>query len=95
MAERVACRQERCNCGTNREKYKGAVKGFLSDLGARADVVLGAISPKDIREWRDQRRKAGLSVTTCNQAVKLLKSAFGRASAWAICRSIPVQLWNP
>jgi integrase len=65
--------------GQTSKKYKGAVKGFLSDLGARADVVLGAVSPKDIRQWRDQRRKAGLSVTTCNQAVKLLKSAFGRA----------------
>ena len=60
-------------------KYKGAVKGFVSDLGDRADVVLGGISPQDIRQWRDQRRKAGLSVTTCNQSVKLLKSAFGRA----------------
>jgi integrase len=60
-------------------KYKGAVKAFLSDLGPRADIILGAISPKDIRQWRDRRRKAGLSVTTCNQAVKLLKSAFGRA----------------
>jgi integrase len=65
--------------GQTATKYKGAVKGFLSDLGARADVVLGAVSLKDIRTWRDQRRRAGLSVTTCNQAVKLLKSAFGRA----------------
>jgi len=65
--------------GQTAQKYKGAVKGFLADLGTRADVVLGAVGPKDIRQWRDQRREAGLSVTTCNQAVKLLKSAFGRA----------------
>lgn len=61
------------------DKYQAAVKGFLSYLAKRADVTLGAISPKDVRRWRDQRRSAGLSITTCNQGVKLLKSAFGRA----------------
>ena len=81
--------------GQTATKYKGAVKGFLSDLGARADVVLGAVSPKDIRQWRDQRRKAGLSVTTCNQAVKLLKSAFGRAVSLGYLQVNPCAVLEP
>ena len=61
-------------------KYRSAVKEFLAQLGNRADLVLGGISPADVRRWRDTLRASGLSITTCNQSVKLMKSAFGRAA---------------
>jgi integrase len=62
-------------------KYTADLNTFVESLGGRADITLGAIEPGDIRRWRDARRKSGLSVTTCNLAVKVLKGAFARAVA--------------
>lgn len=64
---------------TTHTKYSGDIDSFVDSLGRRAHLNIAAMRPTDVRQWRDQRRKKGLSVTTCNLAVKVLKSAFERA----------------
>ncbi len=56
-------------------KYAQVIKDFLGHLGDRADLALTAISPKDIRSFRDTLAKAGHSASTVNQTLRKVLSA--------------------
>lgn len=59
--------------------YKATTTLFLDYLGERADSPLEAITGKDVRAFRDSRRKAGRAAKTANQNLKVLRSLFGDA----------------
>lgn len=52
------------------EKYRQIIKDFLKHLRDRANLALVAISPKDIREYRDALAAGGRAASTVNNAVK-------------------------
>ncbi len=56
-------------------KYQQVCRDFLEHLGARADKSIAAITPKDVRAFRDQLSKAGHSPSTVNQTVRKVLSA--------------------
>jgi integrase len=51
-------------------KYKQVIADFLEHLGARADLPLAAISPRDVRAFRDALAKGGRAASTVNLATK-------------------------
>jgi integrase len=60
-------------------KYHQIVYDFLAHIGATADRLLREITPKDIRSWRDALKRKGLSASTVNHAVKILRMPFKAA----------------
>lgn len=61
--------------GRTSMKYAQIVRDFLEHLGDRADMSLAAITPKDVRSFRDALAKSGLSASTVNQTVRKVLSA--------------------
>ena len=62
-----------------RLKYEQYVSEFLASMGERADAPLAAISPRDLRAFRDALARAGHSPVTANGALKILASPFNAA----------------
>jgi integrase len=61
-------------------RYRQVIADFLEHLGNRAEQPLGAVSPRDVRSFRDALAKGGRSPVTCNQVVrKVLSAPFGAA----------------
>ncbi len=60
-------------------RYEKPVKDFLAHLGKRSRLPLRAVTPKDIRSFRDEERKLGKSPVTANLAHKIIASALGAA----------------
>ncbi len=56
------------------EKYEQVCADFLRHLGERSKVTLAAISPKDIRSFRDALSKGGRAPSTVNQVVRKVLS---------------------
>lgn len=61
------------------ERYEKPIKDFLAHLGARSSLPLRAVTPKDVRSFRDAERKLGKSSVTANLAHKIVASALGAA----------------
>jgi integrase len=61
------------------ERYGKPLRDFIDHMGARADLPLSAVNPKDIRTFRDSQRKAGRAAATCNFSHKALASVFESA----------------
>jgi integrase len=61
-------------------RYQQVIDSFLAHLGIKADRLLREISSADIRAWRDALKAKGLSATTCNGNLKILRMPF-RAAA--------------
>ena len=61
------------------ERYGKPLRDFIDHMGARADLPLSAVNPKDIRTFRDSQRKAGRAAATCNFTHKSLTSVFEAA----------------
>lgn len=68
--------------------YIRLLDSFLSFLGRKADEPLQAVSEEDIRKWRDDRRD-GVSATTVNIALRVLRMFFGDASKRDLIGSNP------
>lgn len=51
-------------------RYRQVTRDFLDHLGTRADLTLGAVTPTDIRDFRDKLKKEGRTTTTVNNVVK-------------------------
>lgn len=62
-----------------RLKYEQYVREFLESMGERANAPLAAISPRDLRAFRDALARAGHSPVTVNGALKILSSPFNAA----------------
>ena len=60
-------------------RYAQMTESFLVFLGKRAGLALGAISPADLRKWREGLTKAGRSPSTVNLHLKVVSIAFERA----------------
>jgi integrase len=60
-------------------KYSQIVAEFINHAGERANAPLGAISPRDLRSFRDSLARAGHSPVTVNGALKILSSPFNAA----------------
>ena len=61
------------------ERYEKPIKDFLAHLGSRASLPLRAVTPKDVRSFRDAERGLGKSPVTVNLAHKIVTSALGAA----------------
>jgi integrase len=61
------------------ERYGKPVKDFIAHLGSRANLPLRAVTPKDVRSFRDGERRKGKSPVTANLAHKIVASALGAA----------------
>jgi len=72
--------------------YEMIVTGFLDYLGARADKQIEDITPGDIRKWRDGLKSRGLSATTVNGHLKVVRIPFKRAHDLG---HIPVNVCGP
>lgn len=71
-------------------KYDQVCRDFLDHLESRADLSIAAITPKDVRGFRDALRKSGLSVTTVNQtARKVLAAPFFAAQRLGYIQTNP------
>ena len=60
--------------GKSLEKYEQVCADFLRHLGGRAKLSLGAISPKDVRSFRDALAKGGRAPSTVNQIIRKVLS---------------------
>jgi integrase len=56
-------------------KYEQTTRDFIAHLGERADLTLAAISPKDVRSFRDALAKGGRAPSTVNMAINKTLSA--------------------
>ncbi len=56
-------------------KYKQVTTDFLTHLGARADLTIAGVSPKDVRSFRDSLIEGGISPSTVNQSIRKVLSA--------------------
>ena len=61
------------------ERYEKPIKDFLAHLGSRANLPLRAVTPKDVRSFRDAERGLGKSPVTANLAHKTIAAALGAA----------------
>jgi len=61
------------------ERYGKPLRDFIDHMGARADLPLAAVNPKDVRTFRDAQREAGRAAKTCNFSHKTLASVFEAA----------------
>ncbi len=52
------------------KKYRQVVDDFIKHLGGRANLPLAAISPKDVRSFRDALANGGRVPSTVNQTIK-------------------------
>ena len=55
-------------------RYKQVCEDFLELLGERADKSLAGINPGDIVKFRDELRREGRAVSTCNVVIKKILS---------------------
>ena len=60
-------------------KYKQVRDSFLTFLGRKAGMALGAIGPSDVERWREGLHQQGRSASTVNGLIKVLSAAFERA----------------
>jgi integrase len=56
-------------------KYQQITDDFLKHLAKRAEIPLEAVSPRDVRSFRDALAKGGRAPSTVNQAIKKSLSA--------------------
>lgn len=71
-------------------KYDQVCRDFLEHLGGRAELSVAAITPKDVRSFRDALLKSGLSVTTVNQTFrKILAAPFFAAQRHGFLQTNP------
>lgn len=60
-------------------KYDQIIGEFIAHAGERANKPLAAISPRDVRTFRDSLARAGHSPATVNGALKILAAPFNAA----------------
>jgi integrase len=64
---------------SSNRRYQQIIGSFLTHVGVKADRLLREITSNDIRSWRDALRAKGLSVTTTNGSLKILRMPFKAA----------------
>ena len=61
------------------DRYQKPLNDFIDHLGDRAKLPLRAITPKDVRSFRDAEKKLGKSPVTVNLSHKTIAGALGAA----------------
>ena len=61
------------------ERYAKVLRDFVAHIGARANLPLRAVTPKDVRSFRDAELRKGKSPVTANLAQRIVASALGAA----------------
>jgi len=70
IKNKTSSRGEKTGC-----RYEKPIRDFLEFIGPRANLSLRALTPKDIREFRDAEAGSGKSPMTVNLAHKIVSSA--------------------
>ncbi len=73
------------------ERYTATCRALLKALDERAKLSLGALTPSDLRKYRDALRKEGHSVSTCNQTLKILSAPLENARRLGLIAVNPAQ----
>ena len=73
-------------------RYKDFVNGFVAHVGKhRAGATIEAVTPQDVKAFRDLQVKEGKSQTTANLALKTLRSLFNDARREGLVSSNPAE----
>jgi integrase len=72
------------------ERYRNAVKWFLINLQGKAKKPISAVTPQDVENFLNSRLKSGLANKTAIVDLKIIKSAFHRATSYGTIISNPV-----
>lgn len=73
-------------------RYKGFVNDFLAHVGKqRASATVEAVTPQDVKAFRDLHVKEGKSETTANLALKTLRSLFNDARREGLISTNPAE----
>ena len=74
------------------ERYSGFVNSFVAHVGKqRARASVEAITPQDIKSFRDLQVKEGKAETTANLALKTLRSLFNDARREGLISTNPAE----
>jgi integrase len=76
-------------------RYAQIIADFVEHLGLRAELGLPHITPADIQSYRQAERAKGKSPQTCNQAVKIVGSAFNAARRQNHISNNPTEALDP
>lgn len=57
------------------DRYTQVTRDFRAHLGDKAKLTIAAVTVKDVRSFRDELKKTGLSAVTVNQTVRKMLSA--------------------
>src|SRR4029453_10426589 len=74
------------------ERYSGFVNSFVAHLGKqRARASVEAVTPQDVKSFRDLQVKEGKAETTANLALKTLRSLFNDARREGLISTNPAE----
>ena len=77
------------HAGSTSERYGKPLRDFITHLGKRADLPLRAITPRDVRSYRDALREDGRAASTVNFAHMIIASALEAARRQAFIETNP------
>lgn len=79
-----------------RARYAQIIRGFLASLGRAADCNLIALQSRDLEQFLDERRAAGISATAVAFELKLIRSVLRRAmSAGRLQKNVAADVTTP
>jgi integrase len=77
--EHCVKQKKKSRSGKTAARHEQMMNEFVAFLERRADVNIGAITAKDISDFRDSRERQGLAPATVNLDITILSSAFNAA----------------
>ena len=81
--------KEASHAESTSERYRKPLQDFITHLGKRADLPLRAVTPRDVRSFRDALREDGRAASTVNFAHKAIASALEAARRQAFIETNP------
>ena len=81
--------KEASHAESTSERYGKPIQDFIAHLGNRANLPLRAVTPRDVRSYRDALRKDGRAAATVNFAHKTIASALEAARRQAFIEANP------
>jgi integrase len=81
--------KEQVRAGKTMDRYRQVIRDFITSLGARANLSLSHITPKDVLTYRNSITKSGKAARTANLSVKVIGAGFNAAVRQHIIESNP------